>query len=205
MKNKFMNDKSKIILFLPFLLVTLLFSSCSMLKNFSNAVAMKDCKYSFNKVSNVEVAGFSSDTQFSFLDIAKITALLNGTAESIPLSMNIVLDVENPNEKDAGFEKMDYILNIDEVDLLSGQLSEPFFVSANSKSQLPINLSVDLLTLLRGESKEPVLKVVKNLLGIGDEESNVQLKIRPTIRAGQREIQAANYIPINFVVGGQKK
>jgi ABC-type polysaccharide transport system permease subunit len=75
MKNKFMNDKSKIILFLPFLLVTLLFSSCSMLKNFSNAVAMKDCKYSFNKVSNVEVAGFSSDTQFSFLDIAKITAL----------------------------------------------------------------------------------------------------------------------------------
>ena len=127
-----MNDKSKIILFLPFLLVTLLFSSCSMLKNFSNAVAMKDCKYSFNKVSNVEVAGFSSDTQFSFLDIAKITALLNGTAESIPLSMNIVLDVENPNKKDAGFEKMDYILNIDEVDLLSGQLSEPFFVSANS-------------------------------------------------------------------------
>ena len=50
-----------------------------------------------------------------------------------------------------------------------------------------------------------VLKIVKNLLGIGDEESNVQLKIRPTIKAGQREIQAANYIPINFVVGGQKK
>lgn len=195
----------KIINLFLFLSVFFVFSGCSMLKSFSNAVAMKDCKYSYNRVSDVKVAGFSADTQFSFFDVAKIIALLNGETDSIPLSMNVVIDVENPNPKDAGFEKMDYVLNVDDVDLLSGELSDPFLVSANSKSQLPVNLSVDLLSLLRGESKEPVIKIVKNILGIGEESSNVQLKIKPTIKAGKREIQAANYIPINFVLGGRKK
>lgn len=195
----------KTISFFLFLSVAFGFSGCSMLKSFSNAVAMKDCKYSYNKVSDIEVAGFSADTQFSFFDVTKIIALLNGETESIPFSMNVVLDVENPNTKDAGFEKLNYILNIDNVELLSGELSGPFWVSANSKSQLPVNLSVDLLSLLRGESKEPVIKIVKNILGIGEEPSNVQLKIKPTIKAGQREIQAANYIPINFVLECRKK
>lgn len=199
-----MNLKSKISM-LFFFSLALGFSGCSLLQGFSNAINMKDCNYSFNRVSEVKVAGFSADTQFSILDVAKIVALLSGAAESIPLSMNVVLDVENPNTKDAGFEKLDYVLNIDNVDLLSGELSEPFLVSAGSKSQLPVNLSVDLLTLLSGESKELVVKMVKNILGLTEESSKVQLKIKPTIKIGQREHQVASYIPIDFVVGGQEK
>ncbi len=199
-----MNLRRKINLLLFFFL-TLGFSGCSLLQGFSNAISMKDCNYSFNRVSDIEVAGFSADTQFSFLDVAKIVALLSGGAESIPLSMNVVLDVENPNTKDAGFEKLDYVLNINNVDLLSGQLTESFLVSAGSKSQLPVNLSVDLLTLLSGDSKEPVVKIVKNILGLTEESSKVQLKIKPTIKIGQREHQVASYIPIDFVVGGQEK
>lgn len=199
-----MNLKSKISM-LFFFSLALGFSGCSLLQGFSNAINMKDCNYSFNRVSEVKVAGFSADTQFSILDVAKIVALLSGAAESIPLSMNVVLDVENPNTKDAGFEKLDYVLNIDNVDLLSGELSEPFLVSAGSKSQLPVNLSVDLLTLLSGESKELVVKMVKNILGITEESSKVQLKIKPTIKIGQREHQISNFIPIDFEVGSHKK
>ena len=190
-----------------FIAVPVVFASCSMVQNLKSAIAMKDCNYSYNSISNVHVGEISASDGLSFMTLAKVANLLGNASTTLPVSMNINVNVENPNAVSAGFEKVSYKVDLDTIHITSGVLTEAFSVDAGSTTILPVNLQVDLRQLITKQNGNSITNLAKNLLGMTTSEpSKLKLSIKPTILlGGKTTFTAPNYIPIEFYIGEKEK
>ncbi|NDV59742.1 LEA type 2 family protein [Bacteroides sp. 519] len=187
-----------ILLALPFL------SGCDVAKQMSGAYNVINCKYDFNSISNLNLAGINVNEGLSFTNIAKATSILSGNASSIPLNFTLNLNVENPSQSAAFLNGLDYILSIDNIQFTTGSLSQTLNVPGNGTGILPLSIGFDLATLLKGDTKDAVVGITKNFLGIGSQKSNITFQIRPTFVIGNISVPSPAYIPVSFAFGGKK-
>jgi len=186
-----------ILLSLPFL------SGCDVAKQMSGAYNVINCKYDFNSIGSINLAGINVSEGLSIPNIARATTLLSGKSTSVPLNFTLNLDVTNPNQSEAFLNGLDYILSIDDIQFTTGSLSQTLNVPANGKGILPLAIGFDLATLLKGETKDAVVDITKNFLGMGSKKSNVTIQIRPTFVIGNTAIPSPAYIPVSFAFGGK--
>lgn len=189
-----------------FLLLTVMltFSGCDVAKQVSGAYNLTQCKYDFNSISAMNLAGVDLSKGISALQVVQLTSVLTGNASSIPLNFNLNIDVSNPNPTAAMLHGLQYILNIDNVQFTTGTINQALNIASGEKQLLPLSIGLDLATLLKGESKDAALNIVKNIAGINDQKSQVTLQIRPTFMIGNQAITSPAYIPVQFAFGGKK-
>ncbi len=185
-------------------------TSCDVLKQVAGTYNMVNCKYDFRSLTGVSVAGINV-SQLSLLDAPKILNLLSGNAASIPVGCTVNLDVNNPNTTDAILNGMDYMLAIDGVDFTSGSLAHNLSIAPGGTGNLPLAMAFDVATLLKGESRNAVMGVVRNLVGLSglsatgsDQPSKVTLNIRPSFNVAGNKVTSPVFIPVSFSFGGQK-
>ena len=79
--------------------------SCGVVEQLGDAYNLSQCKYDYNSIDNIQVAGIQFRKKISFsLKIASLSTILSGgTLQNIPFSMVLNLDNTNPNEKAAAF------------------------------------------------------------------------------------------------------
>ena len=182
--------------------VVVLFSGCNALKTMaSQTMAMKDCNYSYHSVSNIVIADIAVSEGVSAFSLPKIMTLIGGLSESLPVKMTLNLNVENPNDVQAGFERMAYQINLDSIRIAEGDIAQPFYVAPKDTSILPVDVSVDLRQLITKENSSTILSLATNLLGVGTTPSRLCINVRPTVKVLATEITAPNYIPITFEIG----
>lgn len=194
--------KIKFLFLFSFALI--LFSGCDVAKQVGGAYNMVNCKYEFNSVSGLNVGGIDFSQGLSLANMAQATNILSGRATSIPMDFTLNLDVTNPNQSAALLNGLDYILSIDDIQFTTGSLSQRLNIPAGDKAVLPLTIGFDLTSLLKGETKDAVLNITKNFIGIGQEKSNVSLQIRPTFLIGEYAVPSPAYIPVSFAFGGNK-
>lgn len=190
--------------YLLFLAVFLSFSGCDVSKQVSGAYNMAQCKYDFNSVSGLNISGMDLSKGIQPLQIVQLTSLLTGKPSSVPLNMTLNVDVTNPNSSAALLNGLQYILSIDNVQFTTGSVNEKLNVPAGGKQLLPLVIGVDLAALLKGESKDAVGNIVKNLVGVNDQKSQVTLQLKPSFMIGNQAVSSPVYIPVNFSFGGKK-
>ena len=179
-----------------------LLSGCDITKGLQSAYNMRSCEYRYKSITNLTVSGINVSNGISPLQIPRILAMLNGTTSSIPLDFTLNLDVHNPNPSQAAFQALQYIIQIDDVEFTNGMLTQPFSVEAAQTAQLPIQIGVDIATLISNNSQSAILNIVKNFIGIGTEKSNVTVQLKPTFTVGNSRITSPVYIPVSFSFGG---
>jgi hypothetical protein len=196
-------------------LVTSTITSCDVLKQVQGTYNMVHCKYEYRSLSGLSVGGIDLSKPISILDAPKLVALLSGNATSIQIGCTVNLNVQNPNATDAILNDMDYVLAIDGIDFTSGAVAHQLSIAPGGTGVLPVTMMFDVATLLRGESRDAVLGVMRNLLnvsGVGsnlglsvgsDAPSKVTLSIRPSLNVGGNKITSPAMIPINFSFGGK--
>ena len=84
----------------------LLMYSCDVVQQIGGAYNLSQCKYDYNSIDNVQIAGINlgKAKSVSVLQIASLSTILaGGTMQNIPFSMVLNLDVTNPNENAAAF------------------------------------------------------------------------------------------------------
>ncbi len=184
--------------------------SCDVLKQMQGTYNMVNCKYDFRSLTNVSVAGINVSQGLSLLDAPRILNLLSGGAASIPVGCTVNLDVQNPGTADAILNGMDYVLAIDGIDFTSGSLSQHFSIGPGATGMLPLAMSFDIATLLRGESRDAVIGVVRNLVAMSGlasvgnaESSKVTLNLRPSFNVAGRTVASPVFIPVSFSFGGK--
>lgn len=188
-----------LILILPFL------SGCDAAKQqLGGALSVINCDYSFNSIKSLNVGGIDVSQGLSLTNIARATTLLSGNASSIPMNFTLNLDVANPNSTTALLSGMDYILSIDGMQFTTGSLAQSLNVPSGQTGIMPLSIGFDLATLLTGESRDSVLGVVKNFIGMGDKKSEVTLQIRPSFLISGVSVPSPIYIPVSFSFGGKK-
>ncbi len=184
-------------------------TSCDVVKQLAGTYNMVNCKYDFRSLTGVSVAGINV-SQLSLMDAPRILNLLSGGATSIPVGCTVNLDVNNPNATDAILNGMDYALAIDGVDFTSGSVAQQLSVAPGGTGVLPLAMAFDVATLLKGESRDAVIGVVRNLAGLSglgavknDQASKVTLNIRPSFDVAGHKVTSPVMIPVNFSFGGK--
>ncbi|MCD7971181.1 MAG: LEA type 2 family protein [Candidatus Azobacteroides sp.] len=190
-----------------FLLGIILISvSCNTVsKDLKSAYNLTQCQYSYRDISNLSLSGInlSNSNALSLTNVATLTSILSGNANSIPLNFTVNMDVKNPNQATAALSGLRYNLKIDGINFTSGVVNEALNVPAGGTSILPLTIGVDIATLMKTESQSSIANIVKNFIGIGNEKSNVSLELFPTINVVGSSFSSPVAIPVSFSFGGK--
>ena len=120
----------------------LLMYSCDVVQQIGGAYNLSQCKYDYNSIDNVQIAGINlgKAKSVSVLQIASLSTILaGGTMQNIPFSMVLNLDVTNPNENAAAFlNGMDYMIELNDMEFSSGNLDVPVRIEAGGSQVVPL-------------------------------------------------------------------
>lgn len=187
-----------------FVLAVATMISCDVAKEFSGLTSLVNCKYSYNSISNLSVAGTNMNSGLSLTSVAAVTSILTGNASSIPLNFTLNLNIDNPNQSTALLHGMQYIVSIDGIQFTTGTMNQSLSIASGQRQVLPLSIGVDLATLMKNNSKDAVVDIAKNIVGIGSKESTVSLQIKPSFMVNNNLVTSPVYLPVSFTFGGKK-
>ena len=192
----------KTIFFLSFLVIL---SSCDVLKQVAGAYSFTQCEYEYNSISGLTLGGINLQNVTSLTSLNPLTAasLLTSFSNNspLPLQFTLNLNVKNPNLTTASLSGLQYILEIDGVQMTEGMLNKAVSIISGESAVVPVLLSFDLKEVLSGQSADAVKNFAFNFIGLGNAASNVTIKLRPNMTVGTQSITSPVYIPVSFTYG----
>ena len=190
-------------IFTLFTIAAIMLSCSSLQQGLSSTYNMINCDYSYKSISGMSISGMNLSKGLSVTSIPKLTSILSGSATSIPLNFILNLNIKNPNQSAAMLNGLQYVVSIDDIQFTTGSINQALNIAAGQTQTLPISIGVDLASLMKSNSKDAVLNIAKNLAGIGTQESNVNVQLKPTFMIGTVPVTSPMYIPVNFSIGGE--
>lgn len=190
------------------LILVFTLTSCNVLNQIGGAYQLTQCEYKYNTINDIQLAGINlaDGKSISMSNFASLSSILmGGTMQTIPLSMTLNLDVQNPNQTTALLNALDYAIEINDMEFTTGKIDTPLRVEAGQTSVLPISIGVDLKNLMNRYSRDRVAKEMGGFLGLSSNETKVTVKLWPKVLVGNTLIKVPTAIPVSFTFGGGGK
>jgi hypothetical protein len=175
-------------------------SSCGVLEQTSEIARLSKCEFRLKNAENprlasIDISNVDSYDDLGLMDYASITAAV--AKNNLPLSFRLNVESRNPNPGKAAMNKMSWILYIDDIEMTQGVVNQRVEIPPNGGSSvIPVNISVNLMEVLRGESGDALLNFGFNVAGTGDRPTRILMKLKPTIYIGSSEIEYPGYINV---------
>ena len=194
--------------FFSLALMTLLVTDtgCDLTRQAKYASNLAKCDFRIQSVQDVNIAGvlvqnIRSISDMSLTDMARIMGSL--TSPTVPLSLQLNLEGRNPNSDPAGLNRLEWVLFIDEIQMTSGVLEKPFVIPGKSVTNIPVQVAVDLKTVLNGKSADAILNFGMNLAGVGNVPTRFRIRLKPTIYVGKTALTYPAYITVKTTYSSQ--
>ncbi|MCP4521943.1 MAG: hypothetical protein GY827_09695 [Cytophagales bacterium] len=177
---------------------SLLLSSCRAYKELR---ALEKCNFQATGVENIVLGGHKMDNKkqasdFSFSELSKLVK--DYSNDKLILSYTIPVDAQNPNQKLAALNKVEWKLFFDKVEILQGISSKRVEIPAGQKVNFPLDIKMNLSEVLSGKSLSEIKDLVLNLGEEHKKGNRLILKIKPYLRVGKKQIPYPGYIPVKF-------
>jgi len=185
-------------LLLTVFLITVV-SSCQVTRQTKTAINLANCDFRIVSAEKIELAGLPVDTYTSVKDlsIADLTMFMGVITQStLPLSLQLNIEVKNPNPEPAGINSLEYIIFIDDIRMIEGSYMKPVTVPPSSSLIIPVPLNMDLKQALQGKSMDAILNFGFNLAGVGQVPTRFTVKLRPSILIGNTSLSYPGYITV---------
>ena len=185
------------------LFVTLGLSSCEVLNQVAQMANFANCKFNFNSVDHIQMLGIDLSRGMSRenLNITQGIALINAiTNRSLPVTFNVNVGVDNPNNIAASMAKMDYIISLNGKEVISTTLNKSISVPSNGSNVVSIPITTDLFQLFSGESADAIVNLAFKLAGASSNPVNVGLKVKPYISINGQQLAYPDYLTMNKVL-----
>ena len=183
------------------------FSACEELSHIANQTAqmlnLKNCTFNVDGINHITMLGIdlSKGMSQSSLNAAQLISVTNSIMNRrLPVSFNVNLDVNNPNNLAASMGKMDYIISLNNKEVISSTFSDGFSIPANSSGKVSIPISTDLFQLFSGETADAILNLAFKLAGAQSNPVNLGVKVKPYIKVNNKTLAYPDYITINKVL-----
>jgi hypothetical protein len=176
------------------------FSGCKVTRQAQQVSNLASCEFRILSVENVNLAGIELQHIHSVNDlgISDVARILAGfTSPTFPLSLQLNLEGRNPNANEAGLNRLEWILFIDDIQMTSGILDKPFLIPAMSVSGIPVEVGLDLKQVLSGKSADAILNFCMNLNGVGNTPTRFKIKLKPTVIVAGTALTYPGYITVN--------
>ena len=168
-------------------------SSVTGLKNFT------ECKFKFHSVSDVKLGAIDLSDKKSYknLKLTDIAQLMAGYAKKeLMLNMNINMKVKNPNDQAAQLDGMDYILWIDDQEMLEGTMKEKVKIEANTEDKVALPITLNMYDAIKDKKLEPMAEFAFGLATDNADASRVKVSIKPFFTFGKDTVKFPSYITI---------
>lgn len=183
------------------------FTACEQLAQIANQAAqvvnLKNCTFDVNGISNINMLGInlSNGMDKNSLNATQLINVTNSLLnKKLPVTFNVNLDVDNPNGIAASLGKMDYIIALNNKEVVSSTFNEGFSIAPNSKGKVSIPISTDLFQLFSGETADAILNLAFKLAGAKSEPVNLGVKVKPYIKVNNQSLAYPDFISINKVL-----
>ena len=197
----------KIIRILAIVMLTASFTACEELAQIASQAAqvmnLKNCTFDVNGLDKINMMGINIHKNMSLSDLtaAQVLNVTNSLMnKKLPVTFNVNLDVNNPNSIAASLGKMDYIISLNNKEVISSTFTNGFSIGPNSKGQIAIPISTDLFQLFSSETKDAVLNLAFKLAGAKSDPVNLGVKVKPYIKISNQSLAYPDYITINKVL-----
>lgn len=191
----------KIIFMLAVVFTATVFSACDILDQARQVAMLSKCEFRLSSVDQLRLAGVNIQqvkklSDLNLMDAAKITtAAVSGS--SLPLNFTLNVEVKNPNAGTAGLTKLDWILFIDDIQMVSGVNEQRVQIPGNGGTgTIPLSIGVNLKEVLKGKSGDAIANFGLNLAGAGNKPTRITLKAKPTIMVGSQYIAYPGYLTV---------
>ncbi|PKP04337.1 MAG: hypothetical protein CVU14_00450 [Bacteroidetes bacterium HGW-Bacteroidetes-9] len=190
----------KLVFIASFILSLTIISGCDILDQARQVAMLSKCEFKLSSVDRLQLAGvniqhISKLTDLNIMDAAKITTAAMGS--SLPLNFTLNVEAKNPNSATAGMTKLDWILLIDDIEMVSGVNNQRVQIPANGGTAiLPLTIGIDLKQALKGRSADAIANFGLNLAGAGNKPTRITLKAKPTIMVGSQSIAYPGYLTV---------
>ncbi len=186
------------VFFISILASCLMLVSCSELTNVASQLKgvanLANCQFSLKNVSNIAVCGIDlkrvSGGKVSVTDGVNLAAAL--VSKTVPLSMNVYIDVKNPTNQKANVTRLDWALDIDGAQIAQGTSHTSYVIPAQSSMAIPLGVSTDIYSLFANGGIESLKNFVTSFSSAGIS-SKVNLRIRPYINIAGYEYAYPSY------------
>jgi hypothetical protein len=188
---------------LAFLFVILALASCTVVKQIQQATSMSQCEFKLNDVQDIRLAGvlvqnIKSASDLNFSDGARLAAAL--TSNTLPLTFTLNVEAHNPNEQTAGLNRLEWILLIDDIEMVNGVNETPVSIQGKGSTVIPLSMNIDLRKALSGKSGQAMMNFALNLSGANGVPTRIKLKAKPTILVGRFPLSYPGYITVTSIV-----
>jgi hypothetical protein len=176
-------------------------SGCDVLEQARQVAMLSKCEFKLSSVDQLRLAGVNIQqvkklSDLNMMDAAKITAAAM-SGGSLPLNFTLNVEARNPNATAAGMTKLDWILFIDDIQMVSGVNEQRVQIPGNGGTgMLPLTIGIDLKEALKGKSGDAIANFGLNLAGAGNKPTRITLKAKPTIMVGSQYISYPGYLTI---------
>ncbi|MHC1775438.1 MAG: hypothetical protein AB9834_08505 [Lentimicrobium sp.] len=191
----------KIKAFVAILITFAFITGCDVLEQARQVAMLAKCEFKLKSVDQLRLAGVNIQqvkklSDLNMMDAAKITtAALSGG--SLPLNFTLNVEARNPNATKAGMTRLDWILFIDDIQMVSGVNEQRVQIPGNGGTGiLPLTIGIDLKQALKGKSGDAIANFGLNLAGAGNKPTRITLKAKPTIMVGSQTIAYPGYLTI---------
>lgn len=190
---------TKKISLLVFLLV--LTFSCRTFKELKN---LAQCDFTSAGIDNLRLAGINLQektdiSQVSVLDVASL--LKSFSQKSLPLNFIFNININNPNDKLAALNHLEWIAEIDKVEIAKGIVNQRYEIPAGENIVIPLQINSDLYKIF---SQKEGRELIGKAIGIKDENNqpkNLTLRVKPSISVGKGYIKYPGYIVVKKKIG----
>lgn len=177
--------------------VVFTFTACKQLKELAN---FAKCEFKIKNIENINLAGINVQqvktiNDINLADAAKLMVAV--TQNSFPLQFNLNVDVKNPNPAQASLNKLDWILFIDDIQMVQGTSQNKIQIAPNGGiANYPLTFNFNLKDVLKEKTGQSMINFGMNLAGAGNQPSRVTLKAKPYVSIGNFQIPYPGYITI---------
>ncbi len=180
------------------------FSACQQLAQIANQAAqvvnLKNCNFDVTGISQINMLGIdlSKGMNKNSLNPAQLINVTNSLLNrKLPVTFNVNLNVDNPNSIAASLGKMDYIISLNNKEVISSTFTDGFSIPANSSGKVAIPISTDLFQLFSGEAADAILNLAFKLAGAQSNPVNLGVKVKPYIVVNNQSLAYPDFISIN--------
>ena len=180
-------------------------SGCSVVHQATQMKNLANCDFRIESAQNLNLAGVYVEnirtwSDLSLLDAQKLLVAMAGS--SVPLSMTLNIQAQNPNPDPAGMYKLEWILFIDDIQMAQGEFNQQVTIPGNGgMATIPVQLTFDLKQVLSGRSGKAIINFGLNLAGVGNTPTRIKARIKPSIMIGQTPLAYPGYITIKTEFG----
>lgn len=185
-----------------FVLITLVVGlsvSCRTVREIKN---LAKCDFRMTTTENTNIGGVNvqnvqSYGELDMLDVAQILTVYQ-TTKGVPLGITLNVEARNPNDKLAAMNFMEWIAEIDGMEIARGVLDKRIEVAPSGGTAIfPIKISADLVKVFSSKQGQDAASKGLGLSDGNSRPTRLTLKIKPSISIGKGFVKYPGYIKLN--------